>query len=83
MVAVLRNNKFVTLMVIYNHLQKLTIRQGLYDTFLFAACTGIAALKNGRNYIGVVDKQEIATVIRKKIDEIAAQEDDDENFRKI
>ena len=37
-------------------------------------------LKNGRNYIGVVDKEEIATGIRKKIDEIAAQEDDDENL---
>ena len=33
-----------------------------------AACTGIAALGNGRNYIGVVEKQEEATEIRKKID---------------
>ena len=52
----------------------------VYMIHFFAACTGIAALKNGRNYIGVVDKEEITTVIRKKIDEIAAQEDDDENL---
>lgn len=43
-----------------------------------AAYAEIAALENGRNYIGVVKKQEEATEIRRKIDEMAAQNESDE-----